>query len=474
MRRETALESSPVWRMSPSVSVRLLLTQSDARLVALASDGHERAFEALVQRYRRPLQRYCRRLLLPNDRAEDALQQALMQAWVALQRGAEVSDVRSWLYRIVHNAALNMLRVSGYDYCTLNESLSGADAPQADLDRRIAVREALAGLAALPQMQREALLRTAVEGASHAQAATDLGITETALRGLVYRARATLRAAATAVTPPPLVAVAVSAGTRSTPFVESFAGAGASGSSAGLAGLLLKGGAVVMTAGTFATGIGIAHRHRKSTKAHARSDATGLLATETTADYATQSSGERPAAPAGRAEPVRRSLSSSAQRGPSTSSAVSDARVISTSQARGGQTPPVPALSQATGDTEPVPAQHTFRHSDAEDGLSSTESQPTPDPQHGDSPAPRSGPHEESGNSVNWRQTHDRAQSESFESNGGGSGSGGQGDGNRGSADGLYGLAENGSSGAPEGKSGTSSARSGSQDGYAEGHSFEQ
>src|SRR5487761_1803543 len=120
-------------RMSPSVSIRLLLTQSDARLVALAGEGHERAFEALVQRYRRPLLLYCRRLLLPDERAEDALQQALMQAWLALRRGVEVSDVRSWLYRVVHNTALNMLRVSGYDYCTLSESLSGADAPQDDL-----------------------------------------------------------------------------------------------------------------------------------------------------------------------------------------------------------------------------------------------------------------------------------------------------------------------------------------------------
>src|ERR1700684_3064834 len=173
--------------MSPSVSVRLLLTQSDARLVAFAHAGHERAFEALVQRYRRQLLGYCRRLLLSPERAEDALQQALLQAWLSLRAGTEVGDVKPWLYRIVHNSALNTLRVAGYDYCKLSESLSGADAPEADLDRRIAVREALAGLAALPEMQREALLRTAVEGRTHQQVARDLGLSENALRGLVYR-----------------------------------------------------------------------------------------------------------------------------------------------------------------------------------------------------------------------------------------------------------------------------------------------
>ncbi len=285
--------------MSPSVSVRLLLTQSDARLVALASDGHERAFEALVQRYRRPLLRYCRRLLLPDERAEDALQQALMQAWLALQRGVEVLDARSWLYRIVHNAALNMLRVSGYDYCTLSESLSGADAPQADLDRRIAVREALAGLAALPSMQREALLRTAVEGASHAQAARDLGVSETALRGLVYRARCALRTAATAITPPPLLGWALTTGARTAPLAQRLAGAGAGSSSAGLAGLALKGGAVVVTAGTLATGI-VGHARRPaltrphdhatevSNAAPATLSAPSISTTVTDAAYASQ------------------------------------------------------------------------------------------------------------------------------------------------------------------------------------------
>ena len=241
--------------MSPSVSVRLLLTQSDERLVDYARAGHERAFEALVQRYRRQLHAYCRRLLLSDERAEDALQQALLQAWVALRDGAEVHDMRPWLYRIVHNAAVNALRVSGYDYCTLSESLSGADAPQADLDRRIAVREALAGLAALPEMQREALLRTAVEGRSHQQVASDLGVSEPALRGLVYRARAALRAAAGAIVPPPLIGWALEAGTRGTPALERVAGLGAGGGSAGTGGPARKGGAVAVTAGALAGGM---------------------------------------------------------------------------------------------------------------------------------------------------------------------------------------------------------------------------
>lgn len=254
--------------MSHSVSVRLLLTQSDARLVAFAHAGHERAFEALVRRYRRPLLGYCRRLLLSQERAEDALQQALLQAWLALRADTDVGDVKPWLYRIVHNAALNTLRVSGYDYCKLSESLSGADAPQEDLDRRIAVREALAGLAALPEMQREALLRTAVEGRTHQQVARDLGLSENALRGLVYRARSALRATASAIVPPPVVSWALGSGGRGAPVVERLAELGAGGGSAGVTGLLIKGGAVAVTASVLAGGIAAVHAHPKPISRH--------------------------------------------------------------------------------------------------------------------------------------------------------------------------------------------------------------
>ena len=96
--------------MSPSIPVRVLATQSDDRLVELAAQGHDRAFEALVLRYRRALLGYCRGLPLSGGLAEDAVQQGLMQAWLALQAGTQVRDPKPWLYRIVRNAALNMRR----------------------------------------------------------------------------------------------------------------------------------------------------------------------------------------------------------------------------------------------------------------------------------------------------------------------------------------------------------------------------
>ena len=261
--------------MSPSVPLCLLQTQSDARLVELARGGHERAFEALIQRYRKPLLSYCRRLLLGEARAEDALQQGLLQAWLALRDGSDVRDVKAWLYRIVHNAAISALRRSGYDYVELNESLHGDRAPESDIDRRIAVREALAGLAALPQAQREALLLTAVQGHSHEQVAAAMGLSDGAVRGLIYRARATLRTAATAFTPPQIALWAAQAG-ESGPVHAQIAEIGGGGGSAGLLGLLLKSGAVVVSAGALATGAAIVE-HKGGSTSNAQASSAGSL-----------------------------------------------------------------------------------------------------------------------------------------------------------------------------------------------------
>jgi len=95
------------------------------------------------------------------------------------------------------------------------------------------VREALAGLAALPEMQREALLRTAVEGSSHREAARELGLSEPALRGLVYRARAALRATAGAIVPAPVVSWALGSG-GGAPVGASLVEVGVGGGSAGV------------------------------------------------------------------------------------------------------------------------------------------------------------------------------------------------------------------------------------------------
>jgi RNA polymerase sigma factor (sigma-70 family) len=250
--------------MSPRISISLLAAQPDQRLLALARDGNERAFEALVHRYRRPLLRYCRRMRLSETRAEDVLQQSFLQAWLALSRGAEVRELRAWLYRIVHNVAVNSMRGTAESHGELTEAVQAraALAGESNLERRIAVREALGEVAELPQMQRAAIFLTAVDGQTHDEVADALGISHGALRGLLYRARATLRGAAAALTPSPLLGWASNGTGAAAPSAERLAEL-AAGGGAGFAGVLLKGAVVAVTAGALATGAGVVANHER-------------------------------------------------------------------------------------------------------------------------------------------------------------------------------------------------------------------
>jgi hypothetical protein len=143
-----------------------------------------------------------------------------------------VRELRPWLYRIARNTALNQLRVAGYDLDELMDSLSAADDPAEEVVRRAVVRQTLAAVAALPERQREALLRTAISGDGQEEVARDLGLSDTAMRQLVHRARVSVRAAATALVPMP---------------VATWLAAGAGG--AGTAATLAKAGTLVVLAG---------------------------------------------------------------------------------------------------------------------------------------------------------------------------------------------------------------------------------
>jgi RNA polymerase sigma factor (sigma-70 family) len=216
--------------MTPLLSSALLRTQSDERLLALAAAGHERAFEAIVDRYRRPLLRYLDRLL-PGDRAEDVVQAAFVSAWTALRSGTAVRELRPWLYRICHNGAVNALARRGYDHAELHDALHGTSSPVEDLVNRDAMRQTLASVAQLPERQRAALLAVAVEGRPHGEVARELGMSDGALRQLVHRARSAVRSAVTAVTPAPVMEWLAQLGARGNAprIAELVGGAGVAG-----------------------------------------------------------------------------------------------------------------------------------------------------------------------------------------------------------------------------------------------------
>lgn len=238
--------------MSPWLSERLLRTQTDERLVVLARAGHEGAFVAIVERYRRVLADHARRVA-PSGQAEDVLQESLVNAWLALQAGAEVRHLRSWLHGILRNAARRFAANSFEGAEPLVHELGARLATGDTFELRMLVRSTLASVARLPERQRIALTETAILGRSRREVALDLGLSEGAVRQLVHRARRQLRAFATAFVPLPLTSWA-SASVRD-PLAEHatrIAGGVASGS---LAGAALKVGATVVGVGAIAASV---------------------------------------------------------------------------------------------------------------------------------------------------------------------------------------------------------------------------
>ena len=180
---------------------------SDERLSALAGGGSEEAFSAIVRRHRSALLRYCR-TFVPDAQAEEVVQQAFLDLWSRLDGGEEIRSVRPWLYRVVHNGALNVIRRADYRCEEIGEGASNHLAPDTAYELRESARRALDGFASLPETQRSALIQSAFAGSSRTQIAAMMGTSEGAVGQLLRRARVTMRAAMATLTPWPLTAAA--------------------------------------------------------------------------------------------------------------------------------------------------------------------------------------------------------------------------------------------------------------------------
>jgi RNA polymerase sigma factor (sigma-70 family) len=231
-------------------SDRLLDAEADEQLVSLVQAGHDAAFAAIVRRYERELKAQAGRLT-SDGRAEDAVQQAFLNAFAALRGGSEVRHLRGWLHHILRN---EVTRARVPLEAPLDATAIYGDTLEDTVQLRATAHATLAHLSALPERQRDALLSTAVLGFPRAHFARTMGLSEGAVRQLVHRARLRLRQAASALIPFPLVKLfgAARSGVDAAPDAALGAGAAASG------GLAIKVGALVAS-GVLATGIAVTH-----------------------------------------------------------------------------------------------------------------------------------------------------------------------------------------------------------------------
>ncbi|HXV52835.1 MAG TPA: RNA polymerase sigma factor, partial [Solirubrobacterales bacterium] len=232
-------------------------TQTDERLVALARRGKERAFDEIVRRYRPGLVAFAAAYRPPDP--EDVVQESLVRAWTALRDSTGDMHLKAGLYTIVRNRALNARRDTRV-HEELPAEIDGVRQPSEivltneELDRVVGV------VAALPDAQREALVRSALEGHTHEQIAASLGSTEGAVRQLIYRARVAVRHGVGFVLPLPLVALLIEAGAGAA------GGAAVAGGGASLATKI----AAVAAIGAVAIGSGVAIERSRDSRSDER------------------------------------------------------------------------------------------------------------------------------------------------------------------------------------------------------------
>jgi RNA polymerase sigma factor (sigma-70 family) len=181
----------------------LLRSQSDQRLVSLVRDGREQAFEEIVRRYRPGLVAFAA-AYAPAGRAEDVVQECLVRAWEALGASTAEIHLRPWLYTIVRNRALNASRDARH-HEEIPEDFDGVPTPAEIVLTREELSDVVGAVGRLPRAQRQALVRSAVDGHTHDQIAATLGTTAGGARQLIYRARAAVRAGAGSLVPLPIV-----------------------------------------------------------------------------------------------------------------------------------------------------------------------------------------------------------------------------------------------------------------------------
>ena len=181
---------------------------SEAAFVTRLRAGEPDAFEQLVRNYTPRLLRVARRLLGNDDEARDALQDAFISVFRSIRSFEAGSRLSTWLHRVVVNAALMKLRtrrrhpeeeIEKYlplfqeDGHQIVPSVEWMESAETALQRKEMRQLVRAAIDRLPDTYRTVLLLRDIEELSTEETAEVLGISTTAAKLRLHRARQALR-----------------------------------------------------------------------------------------------------------------------------------------------------------------------------------------------------------------------------------------------------------------------------------------
>ncbi len=167
-------------------------TWSDERLVAAARSGDIESLTALVSGAHPHVQRLARSLCATPEDAEDAAQEALIVLYRKIGTLRASSALVSWMFRIIRNECLRRARLMMRSQPPRTEAAAAPSAEDEVFERLEAARVA-AAIAALPTDQRQILIMRDVQGLSGRMVADLLGLSTSAMKSRLHRARAAVQ-----------------------------------------------------------------------------------------------------------------------------------------------------------------------------------------------------------------------------------------------------------------------------------------
>lgn len=178
----------------------------DLALVDRARRGDQRAFEMLVIKYQRRIERLIGRMVRDTDLVEDIAQESFIRAYRALPQFRGDSAFYTWLYRIAVNTAKKALLELKRDPLVSESALasqgddddetyrptrelSDGETPEAVLASKEIAQTVNAAIAALSEDLRQAITLREIEGLSYEEIADMMNCPIGTVRSRIFRAR---------------------------------------------------------------------------------------------------------------------------------------------------------------------------------------------------------------------------------------------------------------------------------------------
>lgn len=169
--------------------------------VARSAAGDRSAFEQLYRAHLQHVYSLCVRMTGDRTRAEELTQDVFVRAWEKLSSFRGESAFSTWLHRLTVNVVLNERRVDGRDrgrmVSTDDEEEGAASASSSAQPLHAEKMDLERAIAKLPRGARQVFVLHEVEGFTHEEIGTMLGVTAGGCKAQLHRARLLLREALT-------------------------------------------------------------------------------------------------------------------------------------------------------------------------------------------------------------------------------------------------------------------------------------